>query len=281
MDARERGRVAGAMTLEVIEARTALLDAMEALGAHRESVILVGAQAIYLRTGAADVALAEFTTDADIVIDPRGLGSDPLVETAMRAAGFVHDPGNPNPGAWVSPRGIPVDLMVPDQVAGPGRRGVSIPPHDRRSMRRTVGLEAALIDNSVMSIGALSAGDERVIDVRVAGSAALLVAKLHKLNERLETPRRQDDKDAHDIYRILVASDTHDLAGVISALLSNELSREVTAQALQALRMLFATGPDARGSTMAGRAERAVGDPHQVALASSILAADLLMEVEA
>lgn len=33
----------------IVEARAALLDAVAALSAHRESVILVGAQAVYLR----------------------------------------------------------------------------------------------------------------------------------------------------------------------------------------------------------------------------------------
>ena len=49
-----------------IQARTALLDALEALGAHRDAVVLIGAQAIYIHTGEAPVALAPFTKDADL-----------------------------------------------------------------------------------------------------------------------------------------------------------------------------------------------------------------------
>lgn len=64
--------------------RATRLDALEALHEHRESVIVIGAQAIYLRTGGLDVALAESTKDSDMAIDPRSLGSDPLVEVAMR-----------------------------------------------------------------------------------------------------------------------------------------------------------------------------------------------------
>jgi hypothetical protein len=41
----------------LVEARSALLDALEALRAHRRTVIVIGAQAIYLRTGAVKVAL--------------------------------------------------------------------------------------------------------------------------------------------------------------------------------------------------------------------------------
>lgn len=36
---------------EYVEARRVLLDALEALGPHRKAVVLVGAQAIYLRVG--------------------------------------------------------------------------------------------------------------------------------------------------------------------------------------------------------------------------------------
>jgi len=51
-------------------AREALLDAIEALVAQLDAIIVVGAQAIYLHTGSADVAIAEFTTDGDLALDP-------------------------------------------------------------------------------------------------------------------------------------------------------------------------------------------------------------------
>jgi hypothetical protein len=51
-------------------------------------------------------------------------------------------------------------------------------------------------------VAALAPGDDRVFTANVAGSAALLVAKLHKLGERQATPGRLVDKDAHDIYRL-------------------------------------------------------------------------------
>lgn len=98
--------------------------------------------------------------------------------------------------------------MVPDAIAGKGRRSVQAPPHDKRALRRAVGLEAAVVDNAGMTIPALSADDDRVVEARVAGPAALLVAKLHKLGERQETPDRLMDKDAYDIYRLLVAITT-------------------------------------------------------------------------
>ena len=35
----------------LVQTRAALLDAIDALGAHRDAVIVIGAQAVYLRTG--------------------------------------------------------------------------------------------------------------------------------------------------------------------------------------------------------------------------------------
>lgn len=258
-------------------ARTGLLDALEALESHLGALVIVGAQAIYLHTGALEVALAEYTTDGDVAVDPGLLGSDPLVEVAMRAAGFTPDPRSSAVGSWISPRGVPVDLMVPDAVAGAGRRGVRVPPHDSKAMRRARGIEAALVDNSTMVIRALDAAvDAREFEVSVAGPAALLVAKLHKIHDRIETPSRQDNKDAHDIYRLLRAVETEVLSAALSRLLGEALSAEVTREALEHLGELFAEGPGARGSVMAGAAEELVGDPAAVAESVALLAQDLL-----
>lgn len=263
----------------IVEARAALLDAVAALEAHKDSVILIGAQAIYLHTGHATFALAEATKDSDLAIDARGLGEDPLLEEAMTNAGFILNPVSKQPGAWISPNGIPVDLMVPENLAGSGsRRGVRIPPHDKHSARRAAGLEAAVIDHSPMTVESLD-GDGRSAVINVAGPAALLVAKLHKLSERVGTPDRLNDKDAHDIYRLLVATETPELAATIRRLIADDLSQQATTRALEFIRQLFAAGPDALGSAMAGRAEEGVGQPETVAASVSFLAQDLLSAV--
>ncbi len=262
---------------ELTMARTALLDAIEALEAQLDAIIVVGAQAIYLHTGSAEVAIAEFTTDGDLALDPDVLSSDPLVNQAMREAGFEPDPRSSAIGTWISRRGVPVDLMVPDAVAGAGRRGVRVPPHDSKAMRRARGLEAALVDNSPMSIGALDpAADPREFTVAVAGPAALLVAKLHKIHDRIDTPDRLNNKDAHDVYRLLRAIETEVLSETLSRLLRDPVSAEVTPQALEYLGSDFALGASARGSLMAGAAERLVGDPVAVAESVALLARDLL-----
>ena len=265
---------------QVVNARRALLDAFEALGVHRESIVLVGAQAVYLHTGSAEIAIAEFTTDGDLVVDSRTLVDDPLVELAMEAGGFMHDPSTQNPGVWLSRDGVQVDLMVPAAIAGVGRRSVEAPPHGKLSMRKSYGLEAALVSNVEMEITSFEASDERTFAVRVAGPAALLVAKLHKLHERITEKRGVENKDAHDIYRLLVALDTDLLVKEVSELLGNEMSAEVSREALQYLGELFADGPEAAGSEMAGAAEIGVGNPSQVSESVSLLADDLRKALE-
>lgn len=201
----------------------------------------------------------------------------------MSRAGFYRDPIGGQPGAWLSPEGIPVDLMVPEALAGSGSkntRGARIPPHDRRATRRARGLEAAVIDNDIMDVVALDPDDTRTYQVRVAGAAALLVAKLHKIAERVSAPHRLNDKDAHDIYRILIDTDTTELATTFDVLRHEPISDEVTNEAVEHLAALFALGPDAPGAKMAGRAEEGIGEPETVALATSFLAADLVRALE-
>lgn len=89
----------------LVRSRSAMLDALQALAEHRDAVIVIGAQAVYLRTGSADVALAEATKDSDLAMDTRTLGEDPLVEVAMRAAGFMPDPVHSQPGTWINNMG--------------------------------------------------------------------------------------------------------------------------------------------------------------------------------
>ena len=90
--------------------------------------------------------------------------------------------------------------------------------HGKESARITPGLEAALIDNTTLTIEALDEGDTRAVDLRVAGPAALLTAKLIKLAERQGdvnagrgNPARLKQKDALDCYRLLVVVSTDDL----------------------------------------------------------------------
>jgi hypothetical protein len=185
---------------QYIVARSVLLDAFEALGRQREAVVVVGAQAIYLHTGSTELAVPEFTIDADLTIDPALLQDLPEIASAMKAAHF--EKGN-RVGAWVVQRdvdgvamNVEVDLMVPEAVGGPGRRAARLPGHAKEVARKARGLEAALVDKATRTIGALDPEDRRSFDIAVAGPTALLVAKLHKVGERISEreQHRADDK---------------------------------------------------------------------------------------
>lgn len=259
-----------------VRARRALLDAVEALQEHLDALVLVGAQAIYLHTGVADVAIATYTKDSDVVVDPSVLGPEPLLEEAMRSAGFELRQDQAQPGEWVSRSGMPVDLLVPEAVGGAGKRAARIRPHDKSSARKVIGLEAALVDNARQQIHSLEPSvDERTFRLKVAGPTALLIAKLHKIGERQAQPSRLDNKDAHDIYRLLLAADTSVFSSTVPLLLQDDLAAPVTNTAVRYLEELFAD-PTSLGSTMAGAAERGVGRSAQVAAGASALARDLL-----
>jgi hypothetical protein len=56
------------------------------------------------------------------------------------------------------------------------------------------------------------------------------------------------DKDSHDLYRLLIDTDTNALASKFRALLGEEVCGAMTAEALVHLGKLFASGPDSIGS---------------------------------
>jgi len=267
-------------------ARRVLLDALQALGPHREAVVLVGAQAVYLHVGEADLAVAPFTTDGDLMVDPDRLARTPPLEQGLREAGFVPQGGDAV-GAWIThrrPRGsievpVAIDLMVPDSVSlGPGRRSTRLPGHDARVARRVRGLEGALVDADAHPIAALEVDDPRSFLVRVAGPAALLVAKLHKIQDRRGSTRLTD-KDALDVLRLLRGTATGDLAVRVTLLLADPRSQDATRPALTWLRELFG---ERRGEGV-GMAQRAAGglvDEAEVEASCLALVADLLRAID-
>ena len=255
-----------------VAARAVLLDALTLLAPHGPAVIVVGAQAVYLRTGHGDVGItiAPYTTDGDLAIDPTLLRSEPDLEALMSGANFDAE----QPGMWrkvVRVGGedvvVPIDLIVPEGAStGEGRRGARIPPHGKRAARRAVGLEAALVDHSPMVVTALDPSDMRTVTVEVAGLAALLVAKAHKINDRVQggRPDRLSDKDAADVYRIMQTSRPADIAETIAGLLTDQRSADVTRQALELMDALFGRKAG-EGVAMARRALQLAVDPDQVA----------------
>jgi len=232
-----------------VAARGVLLDALQALAPHGAAVIVAGAQAVYLRTGSTDLGIAPFTTDGDLALDPVLLGDEPALEEAMTGAGFrLREPG-PEPGIWIADVTvdgrtvpIPVDLIVPERVAGPGgRRGARLRGHDKRAARRILGLEAVLVDHSTERIAALDPDDPREFDAEVAGVAALFVAKLHKIHDRVAQPRagRVHDKDAADVYRLMQTSSPAAVAAQLHRLREHPVAGPPTQAALGYLATLF------------------------------------------
>jgi hypothetical protein len=96
------------------------------LAPHLDSIVLVGAQAMYLHTGAADIVVAEFTTDADFSVEPALLSDEPLLAELLESRGFTP---RERPGGWRTPAGVSVDIMVPEALRWPR--------HPRRRPRRT------------------------------------------------------------------------------------------------------------------------------------------------
>ncbi len=263
-------------------ARRVLLDALEALSDHREAIVLVGAQAVYQHVGDADLAVAPFTVDGDLVLDPASLSEIPPLETALRDAGFLPKTTD-SVGVWVThrstgdakPAEVCIDLLVPANVSpGKGRRAARLVGHDARAARKVVGLEGALVDVDRMQLRALAEDDSRVLDAQVAGPAALLVAKLIKINDRTGT-ERHSDKDALDVARLLRGVETEDLSRRMQKVLADPRSTQVANQAIDLLRTTFGrrTGT---GVEMAIRATGGLVDADELAVSCALLAGEFL-----
>lgn len=255
-----------------VRARTALLDATEALAPHLDSIVLVGAQAIYLHTGAAELTVAEFTTDADFSVEPGTLSDTPLLGELLATRGFTP---REHPGGWLTPDGVYVDIMVPEALAGRGSRSADLGVHGKRAARRALGLEGALVDRELHTIGALDPSDLRTVTMNVAGPGALLVAKLQKLWERTTNEDRVKAKDALDVFRILRAIPTHDLARRMALLRSSNEAGTVATSAVAQLQELFGQR-SGKGIELAIQASSRLIDPDELTLSSISLTEDLV-----
>lgn len=261
--------------------RRALLDALDALTGQHDAVILVGAQAVFLRAGDVDEAIATETKDADLAVNPELLAAAPLIEEAMRAAGFDLDARHPQPGTWISSGGTPVDLLIPDAVSGRTGRGRSgrIKPHSNMSTRRVRGIEGALVDHAPMTIAALDVDDDREHQLNVAGPMALLVAKLHKVADREAEGARQRPRDAHDVYRLLREVDLDVFVAGYARLDAADVSRPVTQEAVTALERLFSTPERPGAAQVAEAVDGLVEEPQDLAVRCAILTGQLLRAI--
>lgn len=208
---------------------------------------------MYLRTIERLTGYQPYTTDADLVLDPGQLTDLPTLGDAMRNAGFIL---TDEPGIWEArferegadeQVAVPVDLIVPESIAPTaGRRSARLPGgHGKNTARKSSGVEGALVDRSPIEISALDSTDDRVVLVDVAGEAALLVAKLHKLGDRLPRP----DRLLFDI------AGPNEMAERIGLLLGDSRSAATAQQAIAYGNVIF-DGPKSVGVDLACRALR-------------------------
>ena len=69
---------------------------------------------------------------------------------------------------------------MPEAVGGPGRRAARLGVHVNTAAMKVRGLEGALVSHKARKIASLAPGEDRSCTLKVAGSAALLVSKVHK-----------------------------------------------------------------------------------------------------
>jgi hypothetical protein len=109
----------------------------------------------------------------------------------------------------------------------------------------------------------------------VAGVAALMVSKLHKIAERKDAPGRLRDKDGLDTLRLLRFADTAHLAATLTKLAAHPVAGQVTRQARKFLEELFGDRGGV-GAQMAVRATVGLEDETAIALSCEVLARRLL-----
>jgi len=230
--------------------------------------------------------VAEYTTDADLALDPDLLAKIPPLERALEAAGFY---GSSSAiGVWKTRRrtstlrdiDVQVEVLVPTSVSpGSGRRAARLQGHSVNAARKVDGLEGVLVDLAEHDIASLEpAVDPRVIRAKVAGPGALLVAKMFKIHERRGSARA-NDKDALDVLRILQGTPTEDLALRLTSILGDSRSATTGVRALELFAEFFGNR-GGEGSVMAARAAQPVIDADQVRLTCEMLAGDLLEALE-
>ena len=138
-------------------------------------------------------------------------------------------------------------------MGGSGRRAARLQGHGKNVAHKVRGLDGALVERESKLITALTPLDTRRFEIAVAGPGALLVAKLYKVWERKGNAGREDAKDALDLFRLLRALPTAELASRIVTLCEIPASQSEARQALTYLGELF-SDENAYGAQMVGDA---------------------------
>lgn len=215
---------------EIEWSRRAIINVVDVLAAHAESLTLVGAHAVLLRTMGLDVPQMP-TGDGDLGVTPGLVGELPSIETLLAEAGYEHRT-TARPGLWGrepydEPDGTrsfreKIDLLVPHGLSGTASRSKRGVPalqaaHGKLAVGNALGLELAAFNRSLMTITDFA--DPRLsAEIHVAEIPALILAKGSKIGERLREPRRGPvrDKDLGDLWRLMAVADPAETAAVIA-----------------------------------------------------------------
>lgn len=214
---------------EIEWSRRAIINVVEVLQVHWESLTLVGAHAVLLRTMELDVPRMP-TGDGDLGVTPGLVGGVPSIEALLSAAGYEHRT-TARPGLWGrtsydEPDGTrsfreKIDLLAPHGLSGTASRSKRGVPalqraHGKLAVGNALGLELAAFNRSLVEISDFA--DPRLTaEIHVAEIPALILAKGSKIGERLREPRKGPvrDKDLGDLWRLMAVADPAETARVI------------------------------------------------------------------
>lgn len=214
---------------EIEWSRRAIINVVDVLSAHAESLTLVGAHAVLLRTMGLDVPRMP-TGDGDLGVTPGLVGDLPSIENLLAEAGYEHRT-TARPGLWGraaydetdGTRSFreKIDLLAPHGLSGTANRSMRGVPalqraHGKFAVGNALGLELAAFNRSRMTITDFT--DPRLsADIHVAEIPALILAKGSKVGERLGEPRKGAvrDKDLGDVWRLMAVADPGETAHVI------------------------------------------------------------------
>ena len=215
---------------EVEWSRRAIINVVGVLTAHAESLTLIGAHAVLLRTADLDVPMAP-TGDGDLGITPGLVGDVPSIDTLLHDAGYEHRTAA-RPGLWGRTPYVDrfgeqkfhekIDLLAPHGLSGTAsrtRRGVPAlrSHHGKLAIGNVLGLELAAFNRSPMTITDF-ADPMLSTEIHVAEIPALLLAKGAKVGERLLKPRQGQvrDKDIGDLWRLMAVSDPEHASALVA-----------------------------------------------------------------
>jgi hypothetical protein len=205
--------------------RRLLIDSLKALADFQDALTVVGAHAVHVWVekawGPTDMAA---TRDCDLVVNPVLVTDDPKLVDIMARVG-VAPALQDRPGIYGLPdeSGLEwrsrttIDLIVPEAYAGGGRRAARI-AGQKNAAGRAVGLELAVWDRHRRDLSCIDEPGDQV-SAWVAGPASLLVAKAHKVHERMAQlatrPHRLRAKDSGDVALLMMVSEPEDVARVM------------------------------------------------------------------